>query len=148
MPVHERVMVIGSSGAGKSTLLSALRLGGERVLKTEMVQFNERSIDTPGEFLDHRYLGLLLQNAQRAKLVLFVMDPTQDSRFPPAFDRAMKTRVLGVVTKLDVASPEQRLKARMALSQAGAEEVMECSASTGEGIEELKDRIGQLVRNP
>lgn len=141
-------MVIGSSGAGKSTLLSALRLGNERVVKTEMVQFNERSIDTPGEFLDGRYLGLLLQNAQRAGLVLFVMDPTRDSRFPPAFDRAMKVRVLGVITKLDVASSEQKLKARRALSLAGAEEVVECSANTGEGIEELKNRIGQMMRNP
>lgn len=146
--MSSRVMVIGSAGAGKSTLLSALQLGSGQVVKTEMVCFNERAIDTPGEFLDNRCLGLLLQNVQRAGLVLFVMDPMRDSRFPPAFDRAMKVRVLGVVTKLDVASQEQRLKARRALSIAGAEEVVECSARTGEGIEELKERIGQLVRNP
>ena len=146
--MHARVMVIGSSGAGKSTLLGALHLGNERVTKTEMVQFNERSIDTPGEFLDSRYLGLLLQNAQRARIVLFVMDPTRDSRFPSSFDRAIKARVLGVITKIDVASPEQRLKARKALSLAGAEEVVECSANTGDGIDELKNRISQLMRNP
>ena len=77
-------MVVGPSGAGKTTLLTALGLmeqkhGG----KTEMVSYTSRSIDTPGEMLENpRYYSVLLMNAPKAALVLFVADPTGNVRFP------------------------------------------------------------------
>jgi len=138
-------MVAGPTRAGKSTLLKALGMIDE-VVKTQMVVHGEDYIDTPGELLNHMYLyRSLLQNANKARVVLFLADPTQASRYPPKFNTAIHGIVLGVVTKIDIATEAMIKKAHRALEVAGAKEVRRCSAITGEGIPELKERIDSLI---
>lgn len=142
---NRRLMVAGPTRAGKTTLLKALGMIDE-VVKTQMVVHGNDFIDTPGELLNHLYLyRSLLQNANKARVVLFLVDPTQESRYPPKFSTAIHGIVLGVVTKIDIATEPMINKAHKALVVAGAKEVMYCSAKTGEGIPELKKRIESLI---
>ena len=145
LSANHRLMVAGPTRAGKSTLLKALGLIDE-VAKTQMVVHGNDFIDTPGELLNHLYLyRSLLQNANKARVVLFLVDPTQESRYPPKFSTAIHGEVLGVVTKIDIATEPMIKRAHRALEVAGAKEVMYCSSKTGEGIPELKARIEKII---
>lgn len=138
-------MMAGPTRAGKSTLLKSLGYIDE-VSKTQMVVHGDYFIDTPGELLNHLYLyRSLLQNANKAGLVLFLADPTQMLRYPPKFNTAIHGEVLGVVTKIDIATEPMILKSERALRVAGAREVMRCSSVTGEGIPGLKAKIESIL---
>ena len=140
-----KVMAVGSTKAGKTTLFKALGYV-DSVNKTQMVEHGEFFIDTPGELLNHLYFyRALLQNANKADLVLFLADPTQAMRYPPKFSTAIRVRVLGVVTKIDVAGESMILRAKKALEVVGVKEVMFCSSMTGEGISELKEKIENIL---
>ncbi|MDR1514291.1 MAG: EutP/PduV family microcompartment system protein [Synergistaceae bacterium] len=142
---NKRLMVAGPTKAGKSTLLKALGYIDE-VSKTQMVVHGDFFIDTPGELLNHLYLyRSLLQNANKAGLVLFLADPTQTSRYPPKFNTAIRGAVLGVVTKIDIATEPMIQKSARALVVAGAREVMRCSSVTGEGIPQLRVKIESIL---
>jgi len=116
------------------------------VQKTQMVVHGDYFIDTPGELLNHLYLYRSpLQNANKAGLVLFLADSTQMSRYPPKFDTAIHGRVLGAVTKIDIATESMKARSKRALEVAGAGEVMFCSSLTGEGIPELRAKIDNIL---
>ena len=144
-----RVVVIGSTGSGKTSLLSALRFIEGVVKKTEMVQYSDAAIDTPGELLDACRFGQIIESTRKARLALFVMDSSRPSSYPPGLGSAMNVKLirLGVITKIDKSTKEQRIKATKALKEAGIGEVVECSSRTGEGIAELKSRIEELISN-
>ena len=140
-----KLMMAGPTRAGKTTLLKALGYVKD-VNKTQMVEHGELFIDTPGELLNHLYLyRSLLQNASKAGLVILLADPTQEPRYPPRFDTAIRVRMLGVVTKIDIAGEPKIQRAKKALEAAGAKEVMFCSSVTGEGISELRDKIDNIL---
>jgi len=142
---NRKVMMAGPTKAGKTTLLKALGYIKE-VNKTQMVEHGEFFIDTPGELLNHLYFyRSLLQNASKAALVILLADPGQMLRYPPRFDTAIRVRMLGVVTKIDVFSEPMIQRAKKALEAAGAKEVMYCSSVTGEGISELKEKIDNIL---
>ena len=138
-------MVIGSSGAGKTSLLVSLNLTKDKVKKTEMVHYSDQSIDIPGEYLDNRMFGLIEESARKAALLLFVLDPTRNVLFPPRLNLALKVQSLGVITKKDKSSENERARAHKKLFEVGLKEVMECSSLTGEGILELANRIEQIL---
>ncbi|MDR1648725.1 MAG: EutP/PduV family microcompartment system protein [Synergistaceae bacterium] len=145
LSANRKLMVAGPTRAGKSTLLRALGYLDD-VRKTQMVVHGSCFIDTPGELLNHLYLyRSLLQNANKAGLVLFLADPTQMPRYPPKFSTAIRGRVLGVVTKIDLATESMKARSKKALEVAGAKEVMFCSSLTGEGIPELREKIDYIL---
>jgi ethanolamine utilization protein EutP (predicted NTPase) len=145
LQANRRLMVAGPTRAGKSTLLQALGYI-DGVNKTQMVVHGDFFIDTPGELLNHLYLyRSLLQNANKAGLVLFLADPTQTPRYPPKFNTAIRGVVLGVVTKIDIATEPMIQKSQRALAVAGAREVMRCSSIMGDGIPELRARIESVL---
>jgi ethanolamine utilization protein EutP len=145
LAANRKLMVAGPTRAGKSTLLKALGYIDD-VRKTQMVVHGSCFIDTPGELLNHLYLyRSLLQNANKAGLVLFLADPTQTPRYPPKFNTAIRGSVLGVVTKVDLATEVMRARSKRALEAAGAKEVMFCSSLTGEGIAELRQKIEHIL---
>jgi ethanolamine utilization protein EutP len=142
------VMVIGPVGAGKSTLLAALDLGGAGggIKKTEALTYLDQAIDTPGEMLSiPRFYNALILNSGRARVVLFLMDSSRPIRLPARLALALKAPVLGVVTKIDLAGPEDRLKAAQALEIVGVKKIFEISSITGEGISELNESISVLT---
>lgn len=137
-----RVMVIGRSRAGKSTLLKALGLLHGEVRKTQAASFGENCIDTPGEFLEQPFFRKVLNSLScKADLVLMVAAPFQPNAFPPRMAQSLGRPALGVVTQIDVGSSEEIERVKRMLFIAGASEVLEVSALTGEGVDILKERV-------
>ncbi|MDR0621954.1 MAG: EutP/PduV family microcompartment system protein [Deltaproteobacteria bacterium] len=141
------LMVIGPVSAGKSTLLAALGLGPKEIKKTEALVYNRSlSIDTPGEMLAiPRFYNALILNSSRAYAVLMVMNGQQPIWLPSKIALALKSRVIGVVTKIDLAGPETVHKAELSLKNAGIEETFRVSPVTGQGLECLVERLGDLA---
>lgn len=138
-------MVIGPVGSGKSTLLQALELAEGEVRKTEALTYSGQAIDTPGEMVTiPRFFNALILNSVRARLVLFLMDGSRPGHLPSRLALALKAPVAGVISKIDLATPENMNKARQALKGAGAEPIFEVSSFTGEGLGELTHWIAGL----
>ncbi|MCS7232488.1 MAG: EutP/PduV family microcompartment system protein [Synergistetes bacterium] len=147
--MKKRVMVIGSTGVGKTTLLEKLGLRNKRVKKTESVDVDAFSIDTPGEFLDiPRFYNALIVFSSKAKIVLLVVDAVDPKPFPSGISKVLRAVALGVINKIDLLYDGKELKidlARKFLRDAGVKEVFEVSALTGFGLIELKKRIDDIL---
>ena len=97
-------------------------------------------IDTPGEYLERgSFYGALMVSSADADIIVFVQDPTEDgTMFPPAYASQFASKpIVGVVTKSDLASPDQIAQAKKYLTMAGAEKLFTVSSMTGGGVEEL-----------
>lgn len=135
----KHILLMGSSGCGKTTL--SQRLNG-RLLeyqKTQTIQVDSGVIDTPGEYLENRGMyKALVVTAVEAEVLVFVQDATDGRfRFSPGQAAMFANPVIGVVTKVDIATGEQVADAKALLELAGAEHIFPISAVTGAGIEEL-----------
>ena len=160
--------IIGLPNAGKSTLLSRLTgatpevgdypfttltpaLGvfdedGERLVLADIPGIVEGASRGKG-------LGLtFLRHIERTRTLLWVIDADSDVmgdygtllRELTLYGRgtAAKGRII-VLNKIDLVSRET-LAGRLAPLQAAGETVLPVSAATGEGIERLKERIGEV----
>ena len=139
----KKIMLVGSVGCGKTTLCQRINRLEQSYKKTQAIEVINTTIDTPGEFLERRScLGSLLVTSCEVDLVLFLLDATE-SRFmySPAQATSFPVPVIGVVTKTDLATAEQRCDARALLELAGAERIFEVSSVDGEGIDELIDYL-------
>lgn len=134
-----RILLVGGVACGKTTLCQRLNGLELRCRKTQALEVVNRTIDTPGEYLEHRSLlrGLLVTAAE-ADLAVFVQDASQERfLFSPGQASAFPIPVVGVASKADLAAPEQLEAARELLILSGAARVFTVSAVTGEGMEEL-----------
>lgn len=135
-----RIVLMGRSAAGKTTLCQCISHQEVRYHKTQTVSIvNQNMIDTPGEYLERRgFRGALMVTATDADVVVLVQDATENgTMFPPAYGTMFAKPIVGVVTKQDIATPEQVEKARKYLHMAGAKEIFVASGVTGEGVPEL-----------
>ena len=76
----KRMMIIGPVAAGKTSLIQSLK--GEKLhyRKTQAIEFDDRVIDTPGEYMENRdYLCALTVTACDADVVIFVQDASSDA---------------------------------------------------------------------
>ena len=135
-----KYMMIGRSGCGKTTLCQVLDQQQLAYKKTQAVELIGDAIDTPGEYLERRSLySALMVTAADADLVLILQDATdEECRFAPAMGSMFQKPLLGVITKTDLAAPEQLEKARTMLELAGASPIFCISNYTKQGIPELK----------
>lgn len=142
-------MVIGSTGVGKTTLLEKLGLRRRGVRKTESVDVDAFSIDTPGEFIDiPRFYNALIVFSSKAKLILLVIDASNPKPFPSRISKILRAPTIGVINKIDLldSSGDSKIElARKFLEEAGVMELFEVSAVTGAGLRELKDKIESLL---
>ena len=135
----KKLLLIGSVSCGKTTLCQALNGLKREYRKTQALEVVNRTIDTPGEYLEHRsYLGNLLVTATGTDIVLFLLDPTQERyMYSPGQAAAFMLPVAGVVTKADIATEKQVAFGRELLALAGADPIFTVSAVTGEGMDKL-----------
>lgn len=145
----KRAMVMGRTGAGKTTLLNALVGNGSLGRrKTQMVEYHDWAVDTPGEYTEMpRFYNYLISTAFRSAVVLVIQDAVAPRAIlPPAFCNVFGQKpMIGVVTKVDLpeAVPE---RAEAHLRAAGVPgPYVRVSSLTGFGIEELRTRIQQLT---
>ncbi len=136
----KRVMLIGQSFSGKTTLLQKINGQTLSYQKTQALQCENDSIDTPGEYLENRALvSALLTTSYDAEVIALVQSATAPLQlFSPMFARVFTKPVIGVITKAD--APDAKIDAARAhLTLAGAEPIFITSAYTGEGIQDVID---------
>ena len=141
----KRIMLVGRSTAGKTTLCQRISRRDLAYHKTQTVQvINQTMIDTPGEYLERRsFRGALMVTSVEADYAVFVQSATEEgTMFPPSYNSQFAKPVLGVVTKSDIAAPEQIEKAKKYLHMAGAKTVFVTSSVTGEGVDALMAYLG------
>ena len=100
-------------------------------------------IDTPGEYLELPWFkhALRLASFEVELVVLLASATVAEARYQPGFTTFFMPPSIGVVTKVDIASPAEVKVAGDHLRLAGATEILEVSAVTGEGIPELVARL-------
>ena len=138
-----KLILIGPISSGKSTLCQALN-NQERVYKkTQVVEIVANVIDTPGEYLELRYFNRSLSVAATDADVVILLQDCTDGRplYSPAFSTMFGQKpVLGAISKIDMAtSRDQIIKAEQFLKEAGAREVFQVCAMSGEGVEALRE---------
>ena len=140
----KRVVFIGTVGCGKTTLGQAIHGDEIQYKKTQAVEIIGREIlDLPGEFLervDRR--GALMMSTMDAEVVVFIESATEvRAMFPPEYAGSFAKDVIGVVTKIDLATEEQIENAEKRLRLAGARKLFRVSSITGSGLKELVDYL-------
>jgi len=136
----KETILMGKSGCGKTTLIQALMGEELRYAKTQTVTRQLQFIDTPGEYIERRYLyRALIVTAADAEVIGLVQDVGQSTSWiPPSFATTFAKPVFGIVTKVDLAARRRDVDhAREALVAAGADPVFEVSSVDGTGLPEL-----------
>jgi len=143
-----KIIFMGRTGSGKTTLCQKLNELELKYKKTQSVEFYDKAIDTPGEYMENRnYYRALIMTAVDAKLIAILGDPTvRDNYIPPAFAGTFAKEVIGIVTKVALAeSKEDIRRIEMELRQAGAQKVFLVDTVNEIGIEELFQYIQERI---
>lgn len=138
-------MLIGPVQCGKTSLTQCLRGEPLHYQKTQAIAWSPESIDTPGEYLENRrFYSALLASACEAEVIALVLNADAScSPFSPGFTGPMNRPTLGIVTKSDIASPQQISQVEGWLEQAGAQTVFITSAVTHTGLKEISTFLNQ-----
>lgn len=135
----KKIMLVGSIACGKTTLCQRLNGMEQKYKKTQAIEVINQTIDTPGEYLEHRsYLSSLMVTSVDVDLVLFLLDATQSRyMYSPGQAAGFPVPVIGVITKIDRATARELRDARELLGLAGAAPVFEVCALDGRGVDAL-----------
>ncbi|RCW45652.1 MULTISPECIES: EutP/PduV family microcompartment system protein [unclassified Halanaerobium] len=139
-----KIILIGASRAGKTTLIKVLENGEFKNIdyRTQSLEFNDKAIDTPGEYIENKhYYTALISAAQEAEIIGLVADATAEQNFlPPGFASVFARPVVGIITKIDAEDADIEY-ARSILEMAGAEKIFLTSALEGTGLKKLSEFI-------
>jgi len=140
-------MFVGAIGCGKTTLIQRLYHQKISYDKTQAIEFRDGIIDTPGEFIEHRYLySSLMTTATDAKLIVAIQSATdQRAIFPPAFTTMFPVKTIGVITKIDIADAPAITYAMNQLTNAGVTKIYQLSAVSGEGVPTFRRVLDQMT---
>lgn len=145
-----KAMFVGAVGCGKTTLIQ--RLENEEITydKTQAVEFRGDIIDTPGEFVEHRYLYPSLMTMSTGARVIVAIQSAVDQRavFPPAFTTMFPVTTIGIISKVDIATTAQITYAQNQLTNAGVTTTYQLSAVTGVGIQAFRRELAQYADSP
>lgn len=135
----KKIILVGNVACGKTTLCQRLNGLDQVYQKTQALEVVNQTIDTPGEYLEHRsFLQALVVTSVEADVVLFVQDASQERfMFSPGQAASFPVPVAGIVSKADAATEDQLLQSRQLLELAGAHPIFTVSARTGTGMEAL-----------
>jgi GTP-binding protein Era len=166
------VALIGAPNAGKSTLLNAL-VGSKIAIVTHKVQTTRSRlvgvavhdgsqmifVDTPGIFeakkrLERAMVAAAWEGANDADIIIFMVDATrkiEDSTriIAEGLKESSKKAIL-VLNKIDLVKRDTLLAKTLELNELGEfEETLMISATTGNGLEGLQDKIAlNLPKGP
>tara|TARA_R110002096_G_scaffold435770_1_gene662638 strand:+ start:107042 stop:107956 length:915 start_codon:yes stop_codon:yes gene_type:complete len=166
------VALIGAPNAGKSTLLNAL-VGSKIAIVTHKVQTTRSRlvgvavhgdaqmifVDTPGIFeakkrLERAMVAAAWEGANDADIIIFMVDATRKIEdrtriIAEGLKDSSKTAIL-VLNKIDLVKRDTLLSKTQELNELGEfEETLMISATTGNGLKELQDKIAEnLPKGP
>ncbi|MDO4487598.1 MAG: EutP/PduV family microcompartment system protein [Eubacteriales bacterium] len=144
-----RIILIGRSMAGKTTLCQYLMNEELNYKKTQTIQvLNNNMVDTPGEYMEHRFWGALSVTAADADHVVLVQQATEKgTMFPPGYAHTLGKPCIGVVTKCDLGSEEEIEDAKKYLKLAGAQTIFVTSSYTGQGFDEFLQYFEEVEKS-
>ncbi len=136
-PEMKKTLLVGRHGVGKTTLTQALRGEEIRYVKTQTMLYGDWLLDSPGEYAEVHGLGaaLAIYSYEADVVALLIAADDDYSLFPPNITCMVNRDVIGVVTKIDRASPE---RAERWLRLSGCREIFPINSHTGEGVENLR----------
>ncbi|HPY37029.1 MAG TPA: GTPase Era [Clostridia bacterium] len=158
------ICIVGCPNAGKSTLLNSL-VGEKIAIVSDKAQTTRSKItgiltrddyqmvflDTPGATVPNSRLGEYMQKTVFTSLIgvdviLFVLDAINGMREKDdmLIERLKKTDIkkIGLINKLDAATPAQKDTAWAYLEKTGCfEKLLKISAKSGEGLRELEEML-------
>lgn len=136
----KKTLLVGRHGVGKTTLKQVLR--GEEIhyVKTQYMDYGDWLLDSPGEYAEVHGLGAALAiYSYEADVVALLISADDDySLFPPNITCMVNRDVIGIVTKIDKASPE---RAANWLRLSGCKLIFPINSKSGEGVEKLKSYL-------
>lgn len=166
------VALIGAPNAGKSTLLNAL-VGSKIAIVTHKVQTTRSRlvgvavhgdaqmifVDTPGIFvakkrLERAMVAAAWEGANDADIIIFMVDATRkiedSTRIIAEGLRDSSKKAILVLNKIDLVKRDTLLAKTQELNELGEfEETLMISATTGNGLGELQDKIAEnLPKGP
>jgi ethanolamine utilization protein EutP len=142
-------ILIGDVGCGKSTLINHIFGYREPVTKTQALAFHgDNVIDSPGEFVNRRYLyGALLNSVVGVDTIVYLHAADQQSVVMPGDLLRMydNKHVVGVVSKVDIEGADIAT-AELCLAQAGiARPYFQVSVKDPASVRALVDYICRLT---
>ena len=136
----KQIIFIGNIASGKTTLSQAILGKDIFYKKTQSVEvLGSKILDTPGEFLERSQMrGALMTTSADAEVIGFVQAAIDEiNMFPPFYAGSFSKEVIGIVTKIDIATKLQIKEAENILKNAGVKKIFYVSSYTKEGIMEL-----------
>jgi ethanolamine utilization protein EutP len=134
-------ILIGPIGAGKSTLFKALFGREEAVRKTQVVEYEDGGIDTPGEYFSHpRLYHALLSTSSTVDTLVYVHPCNElEHRMPPGLLRVYEgKRLVGAITKTDLPDARPDLIEDMLRGNGFNGPIFRTSSRDRQSIERLK----------
>lgn len=137
----KKIMLIGQIGSGKTSLTQALNNEKVEYKKTQVMEYSNLVIDTPGEYIENRnYYNALITESVEAD-VIGLLQPCNNelSIFPPGFGSIFAKPVIGIITKIDLCGEDNDIiSSERYLIEAGAEKIFKVSVTKNIGIEYIK----------
>ena len=133
----KKTLLVGRHGVGKTTLKQALRGEDIHYVKTQYMDYGDWLLDSPGEYAEVHGLGAALAiYSYEADVVALLISADDDySLFPPNITCMVNRDVIGIVTKIDKASPD---RAERWLRLSGCKNIFFINSHTSEGVEQLR----------
>lgn len=141
----KKVIFMGKTGCGKTTLCQKINDMDIKYKKTQSVEVYNKSIDTPGEYIENRfYYKALIVTSADADIIALVYDCTvEEAYIPPGFASMFMKDVIGIITKIDLVDDDKPIeRATEMLKNAGVSRIFKVNTLDGTGIDELVDYIG------
>ncbi|KZL38046.1 EutP/PduV family microcompartment system protein [Secundilactobacillus collinoides] len=135
----KKAMFIGPIGCGKTTLIQRLNELEIKYNKTQTIEYYDNIIDTPGEYVEHRFMYSNLMTSAMGADVIVLMQSATDSRviLPTGFSSMFSSPTIGIVTKTDIAKDEDVAIVKDRLNDAGADPIISISSYNDTNIDKV-----------
>lgn len=135
----KKIIFMGKTGCGKTTLCQKLDQLELKYKKTQSIDLYADAIDTPGEYIENRgFYNALMVAATDAKIIGIVYDATQERNYiAPGFASRFSRDVIGIITKINLATKTQIDYAYEMLKMIGVNTIFKVDTIDNVGIDEL-----------
>ncbi|ANZ64399.1 ethanolamine utilization protein EutP [Secundilactobacillus paracollinoides] len=139
----KKAMFIGPIGCGKTTLIQRLNEMKIQYNKTQTIEYYDNIIDTPGEYVEHRFMYSNLMTSAMGADIIVLMQSATDPRviLPTGFSSMFSCPTIGIVTKTDVANDKDVAIVKERLDDAGADPIISISSYTDTNIDKVSDLL-------